>query len=224
MIISNSRYIDSIQIGEKGGLEMLTINPTALTGKEIYKFFIGSVIPRPVAFITSRSKDNVINGAPFSFFNIVSSDPPILSIAIQRKDGAMKDTARNIKQQKEFVIHICDEENIKKINETAASFPSDQSEILEVGFNLINSEKIMVPGIKEAKIRIECKLEQLIEINNDEEQTTCDLVLGRAVCFHIEDDLYHDGKIDPHKLKPVSRLAGNDYSKIGEIFSLERPQ
>ncbi|MGP7816270.1 flavin reductase family protein [Niallia sp. 01092] len=203
---------------------MQSIDPAALSAKEVYKFFIGSIIPRPIAFVTTLTEGTILNGAPFSFFNIVSSDPPILSIAVQRKEMIQKDTARNIQQTKEFVIHICDEDNIEKINETAANFPSDISEIEEAKLQPVDSWLISTPGIMEAKIRIECKLEKIITINNEEGKPACDLILGRAVYFHISDDLYKDGKIDAKRLKPVSRMAGNDYSKLGETFTIERPK
>src|SRR3954465_11376457 len=101
-------------------ISMLSIDPASLSERENYKFLIGSIIPRPIAFITSVSKDGTLNGAPFSYFNIVSSNPPMISVAIQRNGGKQKDTARNILDSEEFVVHIVDQENVEKINETAA--------------------------------------------------------------------------------------------------------
>src|SRR5690606_20166550 len=126
--------------------------------RENYKFLIGSVIPRPVAFVTSLSKDGVLNGAPFSYFNIVSSNPPLISLSVQRSKGERKDTARNIIQTGEFVVHIVDEDHVKKINETAASLPADESEIEYAGLTPVKSDIVSVAGIKEAKIRMECVL------------------------------------------------------------------
>ena len=137
-------------------ISLLSIDPVEMTERENYKFLIGSVIPRPIAFVTTISKDGILNGAPFSYFNIVSSNPPMLSLAIQRSEGKYKDTARNILQSKEFVIHIVDEQNVEKINKTAASLPPEQSEIELAGLTPVESVKISVPGIKEAKIRMEC--------------------------------------------------------------------
>mgnify|MGYP001947932401 FL=1 len=111
---------------------MLTLNPKDFSERENYKLLTSSIIPRPVAFVTSIGENGVVNGAPFSYFNIVSSNPPMISLAIQRKNGKIKDTARNINQNKEFVVHIVDEENVKKINETAASLPANESEITHV--------------------------------------------------------------------------------------------
>ena len=108
---------------------MHSIDPKTISERENYKFLIGSIIPRPIAFVTSLSEEGVLNGAPFSYFNIVSSNPPMISLSIQRSGGKQKDTARNILHSKEFVIHIVDEDNVMKINETAATLPPDKSEI-----------------------------------------------------------------------------------------------
>ena len=202
---------------------MLSIDPATNTERENYKLLIGSIIPRPIAFVTTSSGDGVINGAPFSYFSIVSSNPPMISIAIQRKEGIQKDTARNINELKEFVIHIVDEQIVEKVNATAANLPPEQSEIELVNFTQISSTKISVPGIKEAKIRMECILEKSLELGGSDEPG-CDLIIGRVVQFHIENDIYENGRINPSGLAAVSRLAGQDYAQIGEIFSLERPK
>lgn len=202
---------------------MLSIDPAKNTERENYKFLIGSVIPRPIAFVTSLSAEGVLNGAPFSYFNIVSSNPPMISLSIQRSGGSQKDTARNILQGREFVIHIVDEQNVDKINQTAASLPPDQSEIELANLTRVNSSKISVPGVKEAKIRMECVLEQSLELGGAD-SPGCDLLIGRIVQFHIEEGIYEKGRINPRGLGAVSRLAGIDYAKIGEIFSMERPK
>jgi flavin reductase (DIM6/NTAB) family NADH-FMN oxidoreductase RutF len=202
---------------------MLSIDPSNLSERETYKFLIGSIIPRPIAFVTSSSIEGVLNGAPFSYFNIVSSNPPMISLAIQRKDGKRKDTARNIINGKEFVIHIVDELNVEKINQTAASLPPEESEIEFAHLTPINSVKISVPGVKEAKIRMECVLEHSLELGGMD-SPSCDLIIGKIVQFHIEKDIYEKGRINPSGLRAVSRLAGNDYAKIGEMFEIERPK
>jgi flavin reductase (DIM6/NTAB) family NADH-FMN oxidoreductase RutF len=203
-------------------ISLLSIDPAKNTERENYKFLIGSIIPRPIAFVTTLSKDGVLNGAPFSYFNIVSSNPPMVSLSIQRSKGIQKDTARNIIGSKEFVIHIVDEQNVEKVNETAASLPPDQSEIELGKLTPVDSDKISVPGVKEAKIRMECILEHSLELGGLD-SPGCDLIIGKVVQFHIENSIYENGRIDPRGLAAVSRLAGTNYAKIGEIFSIERP-
>ncbi|OBW53485.1 hypothetical protein A9986_15040 [Solibacillus silvestris] len=202
---------------------MKKIDPKQISERENYKFLIGSIIPRPIAFVTSISEDGVVNGAPFSFFNIVSSNPPMISVSIQRKKGEPKDTARNIRAKEQFVVHIVDTENVEQVNKTAANLPPDESEIAVAGLSLVKSEKIDVPGVKEAKVRLECVLEKALELGGDDENAGCDLIVGKVVYYHIEESLYEDGRIDPKGLGAISRLAGNDYAKIGEQFTIERP-
>ena len=202
---------------------MLSFDPSMNSERENYKLLIGSIIPRPIAFITSVSKDGTLNGAPFSYFNIVSSNPPMISVAIQRNGGKQKDTARNILDSKEFVVHIVDQENVEKINETAASLPPNQSEIELAKLTPVKSTKITIPGIKEAKVRFECTLEHYVELGGND-SPGCDLIIGRVVQFHIDDTIYENGRINPDALGAVSRLAGQSYARIGEIFELERPK
>ncbi|MGN7478860.1 flavin reductase family protein [Solibacillus silvestris] len=203
---------------------MKKIDPKQLSEHENYKFLIGSIIPRPIAFVTSISEEGVVNAAPFSFFNIVSSNPPMISVSIQRKSGEMKDTARNIRANRQFVIHIVDSENVAQVNETAANLPPQQSEVEHAQMSLVRSVKIDVPGVKEAKVRLECVLEKALELGGDWKNPGCDLIIAKVVYYHIEESIFENGRIDPHGLGAISRLAGNDYAKIGEQFTIERPQ
>ncbi|MGF2115980.1 flavin reductase family protein [Enterococcus casseliflavus] len=193
-----------------------------LTQRENYKLLIGSIIPRPVAVVSTQSADGIVNIAPFSFFNIVSSEPVILSLAIQRKEGELKDTARNLLATKEAVVHILDQTNVQEANKTAALLPADQSELTVSGFTTTTSKMIAVPGLKEASVRLETILHQHVPIKKDQ-QTTADLLLLEVVGYQIAEDVYQDGKIDPRALQAVSRLAGNSYATIGEIFDIKRP-
>lgn len=198
---------------------MLSFDPVNNTERENYKLLIGSIVPRPIAFVTSVSDDGTVNGAPFSYFNAVSSNPPMLSISAQRRNGEMKDTVRNILGNKEFVVHIVDEQNVDKINITAASLPPEESEIGKAVLSLARSETVSVPGIKEAKVRFECTLEHSVELGEG-----TDLLIGRVVRFHIDEEIYESGRINHQSLAAVSRLAGSNYAKIGDVFSIERPK
>lgn len=201
---------------------MISIDPKQNSERDNYKLLIGSIIPRPIAFVTTQSEDEIVNGAPFSYFNIVSSNPPMVSLAIQRPGGRVKDTARNIYGNQQFVVHIVDDENVAKINETAASLPAAESEIELANLTLVPSEYISVPGVKEAKVRMECRLIQAIPLG--EEEPGSDLFIGEVVRFHVDEAIYENGRIDPKGLNAISRLAGSSYATIGDIFSIERPK
>ncbi|MFD0710488.1 flavin reductase family protein [Paenibacillus sp. GCM10027626] len=202
---------------------MIVIDPAQKSDREIYKLLIGSIIPRPIAFVTTLSPEGVLNAAPFSYFSIVSSNPPLLSIAVQRNKGSRKDTARNALEKGELVVHIVDEKLIAAVNQTAASLPPHESEVALAGLTPVVSDMISVPGVSEARIRMECELEQAIPLGGSAETPACDLLIARVVRFHFDEELYKEGHIDPIQLNPVSRMAGSYYSTLGKLFSIERP-
>ncbi len=206
----------------KGVVKMKEIRPEVLSQKENYKLLIGSIIPRPIALVTTESDDNVLNIAPFSFFNVVSSDPPILSIAVQRVNGEMKDTARNIIQNKEAVVHIVDTDNVRDANQTAAMLSHEESELERTNFETVDSVEVSVKGLKQSKVRFEAVLYDDIVIEKDG-QPISDLLLLEVKYYHFDERIYDDGYINKEELKAVSRLAGNDYAEIGHTFTIERP-
>ncbi|WP_206165100.1 flavin reductase family protein [Mammaliicoccus sciuri] len=201
---------------------MKEIRPEVLSQKENYKLLIGSIIPRPIALVTTESDDNVLNIAPFSFFNVVSSDPPILSIAVQRVNGEMKDTARNIIQNKEAVVHIVDTDNVRDANQTAALLSHEESELERTNFETVDSVEVSVKGLKQSKVRFEAVLYDDIVIEKDG-QPISDLLLLEVKYYHFDERIYNDGYINKEELNVVSRLAGNDYAEIGHTFTIERP-
>ncbi|MCP8969404.1 flavin reductase family protein [Ectobacillus ponti] len=202
---------------------MREINPNELSERENYKLLIGSIIPRPVALVTTLSEEGVLNAAPFSYFSIVASNPPLISVSVQRKGKEMKDTARNAIAKGEFVVHIGDEAYVEALNKTSASLPGDESEVDFAGLTPVPSKEIAVPGLGEAGIRMECVLEQAIQLGGNGESPACDLLIGRVVQYHVREDLYENGRIDAAALRPIGRLAGNTFVKLGETFDLQRP-
>ncbi|MBC1567737.1 flavin reductase family protein [Listeria sp. FSL L7-0478] len=205
---------------------MAIFKSAELSQKDNYKFLTGSIIPRPIAFITTLAEDGVtVNAAPFSFFNVVSSDPAIVSIAVQRADGKQKDTARNAAFTKELNIHIVSEEFVEEMNKTAARLAPDVSEIDKTNLHLEPVPDMKTPKISEAKIVLTAKLDQIIPIKNDACEVISDLILARIVTYDFADDVFdaEHHYILPEKLAPVARLAGNDYAKLGDIFRIERP-
>lgn len=197
-----------------------------LTAKERYKLLSGTVIPRPIAFVTTRSTESgKTNAAPFSFFSMLAGDPPLLSIAVGRKKGLMKDTARNAVATKELVIHVVHEDLVSDMNQTASTLKPEESEVDLTSLSLVESTSIQVPGIKEALVRFECQLESHLPIQNDEGEVSFDLLIARVIVIHLDETVYNKEKnyVLPDKLKPVARLSGPNYAGLGEFFSLKRP-
>jgi flavin reductase (DIM6/NTAB) family NADH-FMN oxidoreductase RutF len=202
----------------------MQIDPKQQSKKDNYKLLIGTILPRPIAFVTSLTGEGVVNAAPFSFFNAVATDPLMVSISCARKaSGEMKDTARNIMESKEFVVHVVDSTNVEMVNDTAVEFPPDVSEVEEVGFRLTPSVVVKVPRIMESKVHMECILHQILTFGGTTEAPNVDFIIGEVVQFHIADELYGSGRINTELLDPVGRLAGTTYCKVGETFSMSRP-
>ncbi|MBC1968639.1 flavin reductase family protein [Listeria marthii] len=205
---------------------MTIFKSAELSQKDNYKFLTGSIIPRPIAFVTTLAEDGVtVNAAPFSFFNVVSSFPAIVSIAVQRADGEQKDTARNAAFTKELNIHIVSEKFVEEMNKTAARLARDVSEIDKTNLHLEPVQDMKTPKISEAKIVLTAKLEQIIPIKNGAGEVVSDLILARIVTYDFADDVFDPEHqyLLPEKLAPIARLAGNDYTKLGDIFRIERP-
>ncbi|WP_322922382.1 flavin reductase family protein [Paenibacillus campi] len=204
---------------------MITIDPQTISTLQNYKLVTGSVVPRPIAWVSTLTESGVINVAPFSYFNIVASDPPIVSVSVARREGQMKDTARNAIAGGELVIHIVSEHLTEEMNRTGSTLPPDQSELELTSLSTVPSDRIAVPGIREALVRFECKLEQHIPIKNDAGDVSNDLLLARIVCYHFDEKIVDTDKYYVHtdELKPVARIAGNEYARLTEPFVVERP-
>lgn len=217
------QYVYRERVKFLGGKKLITINPSKQNPKDNYRLLSSIVIPRPIAFVTTENEEGVINAAPFSFFNMLTSRPPLLAISVGRRNGqTVKDTGKNILSSKEFVVHIVDASFIEEVNQSSAEYPSHISEVEETSLTLIESSSVHVPGIKEAKIRMECRLHQVVPLGNDQEYS-CDLFIGEVVMIHVANEIYREGKIIAENLEAISRLGGSDYAKIGETFSIERP-
>lgn len=204
---------------------MFSFSNEDLTTKEKNKIMIGTVVPRPIALVSTESAEGVVNVAPFSYFNIVTYKPPMLSIAVQRLNGELKDTARNIMSGKEAVVHVVDMSNVELANITAANFAPEDSELNYADFTSVKSTSVRPPGLKEAKVRFETSLYDSHVIYDGDEPTT-DILFLKIEHYHLDDSIYdaEKGYIDVPKLAAVSRLAGNDYAEIGRMFTIERPQ
>ena len=205
---------------------MISFNSNELSTKNQYKLMSGTLIPRPIAWVTSANEAGLINLAPFSFFSVVSDKLPLMSISInRRKDGVMKHTAANIVKTKQAVVQLPTRELMEFVNQSAASFGSDESEVSELGLETVTSNLVSVPGVAGVKARFEVVLNQHVPIMDDGEIIS-DLFILEVVYFHIEDDILDQDKmyIDAKKLNPVARLAGPEYANIGEKYKLIRPK
>lgn len=197
-------------------------DPQELEQKAIYKLLSGIVIPRPIGWISSISLDGIYNLAPFSFFNAVGDDPPHVMFSAGRNAKANQDTVKNVLETKHFVVNMVTEELVEQMNMTAQGIPSHESEFELANLTPISSIKVKPPRVKESPITMECELVHHYTLE-DHKFGGSTILVGRIVLFHVDENMMLDDyKINQDNYQPISRLAGSNYSKIGEIFSIKR--
>ncbi len=192
----------------------------------LFKYLTSSVVPRPIALVSTRDKHGNVNLSPFSFFNVFSANPPILvfSPARRGRDNTTKHTYENLLEHKECVVNIVNFDIVEQMSLSSSEFAKGVNEFVKAGFTELESDHISVPRVKESPIQIECKVDQVIALGD--QGGAGNLVLARVICMHIDDDILDSDKnIDPNLLKAVARLGQNYYSKAyGEaLFQLNKP-
>jgi len=202
----------------------LSFSPQDHRPSDIYKLMVGSILPRPIAFVSTVDADGIRNLAPFSFFTAVCSNPPTIVFcpAVRSSTAGQKDTLRNVVATGEFVVNIVSEDIVGQMNQTAAEVPPEIDEFELSGLTPVASLVITPPRVAESPVQMECKLRQVITIND--QPGGGNIVIGEVVRFHVREDLFHDFRIDPGKLNAVGRMGGPTYSRTHDRFDLERPK
>ena len=195
----------------------MRIDPAYLDAETAYRLITGVVVPRPIAWVTTLSNNGVVNLAPFSAFTFVSPKPPMLAISVGRKGGIYKDTAQNILNNEEYVVHIADSNLMKAVHESSTEHPPEVSEVEELRLSTLPGDRIKVPRLAAAPIAMECRFRQCLEFG----ETRSRLIVGEVLVFHIRDGLLQNGKIETEALDPIARIAGPRYARLGEIVTLK---
>jgi flavin reductase (DIM6/NTAB) family NADH-FMN oxidoreductase RutF len=195
----------------------MRIDPAYLDPETAYRLITGVVVPRPIAWVTSLSGTGVLNLAPFSAFMFVSPKPPMLAISVGRKGNIYKDTAQNILNNEEYVVHIADSSLMNAVHESSTEHPPEVSEVEELRLSTLPGERTKVPRLAAAPIAMECRFRQCLEFG----ETRSRLIIGEVLVFHIRDGLLQNGKIETEALDPIARIAGPRYAKLGEITTLK---
>ncbi|MDG6774223.1 flavin reductase family protein [Thiomicrorhabdus sp. ZW0627] len=198
------------------------VESAKLSTPEIYPLLVGGIVPRPIAWVSTRSDDGIDNLAPYSFFTVASCNPPVLSVTqVNPGDRADKDTLSNLLQNGECVVNVVSSDLAEVMNASCADYPSQISEFEAVGIETDKSHQVSPLSVKQAKVRYECRLREVISITD--QPAGGKMMLLDVVGFYVNDDVYSDGMINSKKLDAVGKLGGNDYSKIQEQFALVRP-
>ena len=201
----------------------MIINPAEHEARNIYKLMIGSIVPRPIAFVSTVSADGIRNLAPFSFFTGVSANPPVVLFCPVRRatDGQVKDTLHNVQSTGEFVVNIVSEDFAAPMNLCSADFPPEVDEFEMSGLTPLASDLVRPPRVLESRVQMECKVLQIVEVGAG--PLGASVVLGQVLRFHVADELYEDFRIDPDKLRAIGRMGGPTYARTADRFDMPRP-
>jgi flavin reductase (DIM6/NTAB) family NADH-FMN oxidoreductase RutF len=200
----------------------MQFDPNELDYSAVYKLLTGAIIPRPIGWISSISEDGINNLAPFSYFNAVGDDPPHVMFSVGRGNDINKDTLNNVLNTKQFVVNMVTEALAEKMNLTAQSVPSHVDEFALAHIDSIPSIKVKPLRVKESPITFECELVHHYFLEDHKNGGAC-IIIGRIVMMHFDESVLMDNyKINLESYKPIARLAGSNYAKIGEIFSVKR--
>ncbi len=194
----------------------MEIDAARLEPEATYRLLTGIVVPRPIAWVTTVNALGRVNLAPFSAFTFVSNKPPMVGINVGRRAGVLKDTGRYIHANGEFVVNIADETMIEAVHLSSIEHAPDVSEVDELGLETVASRMIGTPRLAMAPISMECRLHRSIAFGD----TGSEFMVGEVLLFHVRDALLSQGKIDTGLLRPICRLAGPNYGKLGEIVQM----
>ncbi|MGE0310248.1 MAG: flavin reductase family protein [Lautropia sp.] len=196
---------------------MTELDFRTLTPAQCYKLMVNLIVPRPVALVTSLGDDGVVNAAPFSVFNMVGEDPPLVMVSVNKLEGgAFKDTARNILARDEFVVHIVDEATAAAMDATAATLPADRSELEVAGFTAVPGRVVGVPRIAEVPIAFECVRTETME------SASRFVFFGRIVWLSARDGIVDvaRGRVDYDRFRPIGRFGAGDYVRLRDRFGV----
>jgi len=203
-------------------------DPTVIDTTAMYKLLIGSVVPRPIAWVSSVDADGVRNLAPFSYFMAITHDPPTVAFSSGPRGADIgggvrgkKDTLHNVEVTREFVVNVVDDALAEAMNVTSGDYAADVDEFTKAGLEAASSVKVRAPRVAAAPVSMECRLAQIIPVGNLPHH----LIVGEIVHVHVRDDVFDPatGRLDMHRLKPVGRLAGHLYTHVHDIFEMKRP-
>lgn len=200
----------------------MLFDPNLLDASAVYKLMTGAIIPRPIGWIASISTEGINNLAPFSYFNAAGEDPPHVMFSVNRANHTNKDTLNNVLATKEFVVNMVTESTVVQMNDTAQAVSPEVDEFVLAGVTPIPSVLVKPMRVKESPVQFECELVHHYFLEDHKNGGSC-VIIGRIVMMHFADEVLLDNyKINLETYKPVARLAGSNYAKLGELFSIKR--
>jgi flavin reductase (DIM6/NTAB) family NADH-FMN oxidoreductase RutF len=194
-----------------------------ISSRDAYRLLIGSVVPRPIGWVSTVSADDVGNLAPFSFFMAATGSPPTVVLSTGFRDGEPKDTLRNVMDVPEFVLNVVSEDVQEAMNATSEEFPADVDELAAAGLTAVPSSRVRPVRVAEAPINMECRVVQLVPVGDPKAGST--LIIGEVLAWHVRDDVFDAERmrIKLDELRAIGRMAGDGYTRTREQFEMIRP-
>jgi flavin reductase (DIM6/NTAB) family NADH-FMN oxidoreductase RutF len=208
-------------IPDETSADAVTFDFQTLSARDRYKLLIGTVTPRPIALVTTVDLEGRINAAPFSFFNCLSADPPILALGVENHpDMSFKDTALNIRLTEVFTVNIVSHAIAEAMHICAVPFTPDRDELKAAGLTSMPGERVASPWIKQAPAAFECRRHVTLELGKSRQ-----IILGEIIFAHYQRDVIDvdQMRIDPAKLDTIARLGGNTCATIRDRFEMVTP-
>lgn len=201
----------------------MRIDPSSTRARDMYRVMIRCIVPRPIAWVSTRSEEGVHNLAPYSFFTGVTSKPPSVLFCPGRRSagGTKKDTLANVEATGEFVVNVVTGNLAERMIDTAADFAPDVDEFEMAGLTPVPCEIVAAPRVAESPVSFECRRLDVFHIGPDGAGGGA-IVVGEIVMIHIDDRVLSGGKVDAGLLEPLARLGGLEYARLGERFELVR--
>ena len=194
-------------------------------GRELYKYIIGTIVPRPIAWVATRSAGGLPNLAPFSFFNGITYNPPTVAFSAIDRDDGPKDTARNVTEHPEFIVHIVSQHLAEQMNVTCGDFGADVDEFSEAGLAAVPGTVVAVPRVAAALVALECRVSHHIVLGDQPPHGHH--ILGEVLYWHIDDRILDPGARNPIRaeaLAAVGRMGGIEYARTTDRFEIARPE
>lgn len=200
----------------------MIIDPATTPRPELYSLMIRCIAPRPIAWVSSMSREGLLNLAPFSFFNGVSSNPPaLLFVTSRHDDGRKKDTLINVEATRQFVVNVVPDSLAEVMNITATEYPHGISEFEKAGLSAAPSTRVAPPRLAESPVNFECELHDTMHVGADGAGGGT-IVVGRILLIHVDESILTDGKVDYELYHPLGRMGGMDYARTRDRFTMVR--
>jgi flavin reductase (DIM6/NTAB) family NADH-FMN oxidoreductase RutF len=193
------------------------LDPETLSPGEVYRFMIGAIVPRPIAFVSTVGRAG-FNLAPFSYFAPLTSRPPLLGISMQSRAEGPKDTLRNLRETGDFVVNLVTEELGERMVQTSGEWPEEVDEFQLTGLTPVASDRVRAPRVAESPVNLECRLYREVPLG------AATFVIGELVLAHVDDRVLREGRVDPTLLRPLGRLGGDGYAPLGGVILRPRPR